>query len=70
MANAAVGLDLNKALDVQSDVAAQVALHNDVGLVDIVTDLGLFFTGQILDAGIGVDASGCQDLVRGGAAIP
>ena len=52
MANAAVGLDLNQALDVQSNIAAQIALNDDVGLVDIVADLGLFFTGQVLDAGI------------------
>ena len=68
MANAAVRLDFNKALDVQCDVTTQVTLNDDVGLVDIITDLGFFLAGQVFDAGIGVDASGSQNLVRSGAA--
>ena len=66
MAGATEGLDLNQALDVQSNVAAQVALNDDVSLIDVVTDLSLFFQSQVLDAGIGVDASCFQDLVRSG----
>jgi capsular exopolysaccharide synthesis family protein len=66
MAGATEGLDLNQALDVQSDVTTQVALDDDVSLIDVVTDLSLFFQSQILDAGIGVDASSCQDLVGSG----
>ena len=57
MAGATEGLDLNQALDVQSDIATQVALDDDVSLIDVVTDLSLFFQSQVLDAGIGVDAS-------------
>ena len=57
MASATERLDLNQALDVQSNVAAQVALNDDVSLIDVVTDLSLFFQSQVLDAGIGVDAS-------------
>ena len=63
MAGATEGLDLNQALDVQSNVAAQVAFNDDVSLIDVVTDLSLFFQSQVLDAGIGVDASCFQDLV-------
>ena len=66
MAGATEGLDLNQALDVQSNVAAQVALNDDVSLIDVVTDLSLFFQSQVLDAGIGVDTSSCQDLVGSG----
>ena len=54
MAGATEGLDLNQALDVQSNVAAQVAFNDDVSLIDVVTDLSLFFQSQVLDAGIGV----------------
>ena len=50
MAGATEGLDLNQALDVQSNVAAQVALNDDVSLIDVVTDLSLFFQSQVLDA--------------------
>ena len=39
MAGATEGLDLNQALDVQSDVTTQVALDDDVSLIDVVTDL-------------------------------
>ena len=66
MAGATEGLDLNQALDVQSNVAAQVALNDDVSLIDVVTDLSFFFQSQVLDAGIGVDASCFQDLVSSG----
>ena len=66
MAGATEGLDLNQALDVQSDVTTQVTLDDDVSLIDVVTDLGLFFQSQVLDAGIGVDTSSCQDLVGSG----
>ena len=68
MAGATEGLDLNQALDVQSHVAAQIALNEDVSLIDVVTDLSLVIEGQVLDAGIGVDASGSQDLVGRGLA--
>ena len=68
MAGATEGLDLNQALDVQSNVAAQVAFNDDVCLIDVVTDLGFFFQSQVLDAGIGVDASCFQDLVSSGLA--
>ena len=63
MAGATEGLDLDQTLDVQSHVAAQVAFNEDVCLIDVVTDLSLFVQSQILDAGIGVDASCFQDLV-------
>ena len=46
MAGATEGLDLNQALDVQSDITTQVALDDDVSLIDVVTDLSLFFQSQ------------------------
>ena len=48
MAGATEGLDLNQALDVQSDITTQVALDDDVSLIDVVTDLSLFFQSQVL----------------------
>ena len=48
MAGATEGLDLNQALDVQSDITTQVALDDDVSLIDVVTDLSLFFQSQAL----------------------
>ena len=35
MAGATEGLDLNQALDVQSDITTQVALDDDVSLIDV-----------------------------------
>ncbi len=42
MAGATEALDLDQTLDVQRDVAAQVAFNDDVVFVDVVTDLSLF----------------------------
>ena len=47
----------------------KIALNEDVSLIDVVTDLSLVIEGQVLDAGIRVDASGSQrDLVGRGLA--
>ena len=50
MAHTTVALDLGQTLDVKRDITAQVALYHDVVFVDVVADLGLFISGQILDA--------------------
>ena len=40
MADATVALDFSQTLDVQRHVAAKIAFHADIVLVDVVTDLG------------------------------
>ena len=40
-----------------SNVAAQVALNDDVRLIDVITDLSLFFRVRSLTRVSGVDAS-------------
>ena len=68
MAHTTVALDLGQTLDVKRDVTAQVAFHHDVVFVDVVTDLGLFISGQILDAGIRVNSGTGENLVGSGLA--
>ena len=63
MTGAAVAADLRQALDVQCHLATQVAFH-DVALVDGLTKLGLVGLGQVLHAGVGVDACLRQDILR------
>ncbi len=69
MTGAAIAADLSQTLDVQRDLTAQVAFH-DVAVVDGFTKLGFVGLGQILDAGVGVDASLRQDLLRTFLPIP
>ena len=64
MAQPAVAADLHQALDVHGDLSAQVALHLEV-VVDIIAQGADLVFGKILDARIGVDAGGGDDLVRG-----
>ena len=66
MAHTTVALNLGQTLDVKRDVTAQVAFHHDVVFVDVVTDLGLFISGQILDAGIRVNSGTGENLVGSG----
>ena len=61
MPDAAIAADLAQALDVQSGLAAQVAFDG-IG-VDGVTELLLLGVGQILDAGVGVDARLRQNVL-------
>ena len=61
MANAAIAADLGQPLDVQSGLAAQVALNGIA--VDGVAQLLLVGVGQILHAGVGVDACLRQDVL-------
>ena len=68
MANTAVALDLHQALDVQRHVAAQVAFHDDVVLVQVLTDQTFLLSGQVLHAGVGIDVGSRQDLLGGAGA--
>ena len=62
MAQAAVAADFYQALDIQADLTAQVALDVVVA-VDNLTQLGGFFFGQVLDAGVRIDTGLGKDLV-------
>ena len=62
MTGAAIAADLAQTLDVERGLAAQVALDH-VAVVDGFTQLGLFRVGQILDAGVGVNACLRQNVL-------
>ena len=62
MTQAAVAADLNQTLDVEADLTAQVALDVVVA-VDYLTQLGGFFFGQVLDAGVRIDTGLGKDFV-------
>jgi len=70
MASTTEGLDLSQALDVQSDNMTQVALDDDISVIEVVTDISIMLESQVLDEGIGVDTSRCQDLVGSGMTDP
>ncbi len=59
--------DLDLALDVVLDVAAQVTFDGEV-LVDVVTDLVDLVLGQVGDLGVGVEVEIGADLLRRGQA--
>jgi len=67
MTEAAIAADLHQALDVHGNLTAKVTFNLEI-LVDVVTQLTDIFFGQILNAHIGVDAGGVDDLVCGGTA--
>ena len=67
MAQSAIAADLGQTLDVKRGLTAEVAFH-DVTVVDALTQLGLFFVGQIFDAGVGVDPGRFQDFQCAGSA--
>ena len=48
--------------------STKIAFYHDVVFVDVVTDLGLFISGQILDAGIRVNSGTGENLVGSGLA--
>ena len=62
MPQAAIAADLHQALDVHGNFAAQVALYLDV-VVNVVAQLADIILGQILHAGIGIDARMLDDIV-------
>ena len=62
MAEAAVAADVHEALDVQLDLAAEVALDLEAA-VDDLADLGDVGLGEVLDADVGVDAGLGEDLL-------
>ncbi len=62
MTGAAIATDLAQTLDVERGLAAQVALDH-VAVVDGFTQLGLFRVGQILHAGVGVNACLRQNVL-------
>ena len=62
MAAASVAADLNEALDVECDISAKVAF-NAVIVVDLLTQLCNLVVGEVLNAGIGVDTTGLEDVI-------
>jgi hypothetical protein len=67
VAQATVGRQVHEALDVDRDLAAQIALHSVV-LVDRFADLKDFLVGQGVDAARGLDAHLAHDFARLGLA--
>ena len=67
MTQAAVAANLSQALDIQGGLTAQITFHNVV-VVDALTDLGLFLIGEILHAGVGIDAGCFQNFLCAGPA--
>src|ERR1035438_4929175 len=65
--DALVAADLHLALDVLGNVAAEVALHLQVG-VDVVAEAGHLFVGEVPYPGVGAGLGGGADLLRGGPA--
>ena len=64
MTNAAVAADFDQSLDVQSNVSSQVALNN-VMMIDVFTQLGSVFFGQILDTDVGIDTGSSENVFSG-----
>ena len=62
VAHAAIAADFSQALDIQRGLTTQITL-DDVAVVNGLTELGLIGLRQILDAGVGVDACLCQDVL-------
>ena len=67
MAHAPVAADLDEALHVEGQVAAQVALYMAV-MVDILAQLGSVILRQVAHADVGVYAGGGADVGSGLAA--
>ena len=67
MTDAAVTADLNEALDIERQVAAQVAFHVAV-LIDIVSQLRRIVFGKVTDPDIGIHAGSGADIAGGLAA--
>ena len=65
--DAAVTADLNEALDIERQVAAQVAFHVAV-LIDIVSQLRRIVFGKVTDPDIGIHAGSGADIAGGLAA--
>ena len=64
MADAAIAADLHHALDVQRNIAAQIAFDLQI-VLDVFTDLVDILLGQVLHAGVRVDAGSGENLLRG-----
>ena len=62
MAHAAVAVDLHQPLDVQVDLATEIALH-DMLAVDDLAQTGNLVFAQVARASIGWDGGPRQDLV-------
>ena len=62
MTGAAIAADLRQTLDVQRHLTAQIALDH-ILVVNGLTELVLLGLGQILDAGVRVDACFRQDVL-------
>src|SRR5262249_24982647 len=69
VARAAVAADVHQPLDVDRDVAAQVALDLDV-VGDHLADPDDLLLGEVLDPGVGPDVGLFEDEVRLGPADP
>src|SRR4051794_1143802 len=69
MAHPSVRADLDEPLDVQRDLAAEVALHL-VAPVDQLAEAVDLLLREVADAGVGVDVRLGQDLLGGGQADP
>ena len=67
MTAAAIGADLDEALDVHSYVTAQIAFH-DIVIVDAITQCCFICFAQVPYTGVGVDPGCFQDLLGAGAA--
>ena len=64
MTHTAIAADFHQTLDVQGDFAAQIAFHLQV-VLDVVAQLADVVFGEILDAGVGVNADFRKHLLRG-----
>src|SRR5665811_2178902 len=66
MAQPPVGADLHQPFDILGLLAPQVAL--DLAILDRLAQFHDLVLGQVLDRGVGVDASLREDVPRGGTA--
>ena len=69
MAQAAVRADLDEALDVQRDLAAQVALDLVAAVDELAQPVDLLL-GEVADPGVGVDVRLREDLLAVGSPMP
>lgn len=62
MTSSAIAVDLNQTLDVESNGSSEVALY-DIAVVDNFTDLGFFFVGEVLNAGVRIYTGLSQNII-------